>query len=351
MLADAPGRSGAKHASPAHVGGPRRAIADTHESFMLQQAYAQLPAPISTAPRGAAMGVAVVTGATGGIGRAVTLRLARAGWTLHLVARDARRLAALARTLTGCGAAAAEGDAVHCHALDLTQPGGPEAWAKAQRDPFRETPPTLLINAAGVGLYRPTLDTDVAHADALMRLHYHAPMTLTRALAPRMVELGRGHVINVASIAATFGPWGHGPYAAAKAALVAATESLAVEHAGTGVHFSYVKPAIVRTRFFDEPSFEPLRRRIAPLAVDPDRVAQRIEQLLARPRLAVHVPRYGRIFAMLAAASPALARWIVRRNSSPPAGRIDRDVRRPASPRFSPSRVPAVAEEGSPRLG
>src|SRR5258706_484180 len=100
-------------------------------------------------------------------------------------------------------------------------------------------PATVLVNNAGFGWYATFLDH--AHEDhrRLMEVNYFAAVATLRAVLPGMVLRRRGHVINIASMSTKMGPWGHAGYAAAKAALVSLTQTLAAEHHGDGLRFSY----------------------------------------------------------------------------------------------------------------
>ncbi|MCC7204008.1 MAG: SDR family NAD(P)-dependent oxidoreductase, partial [Phycisphaeraceae bacterium] len=180
-------------------------------------------------------------------------------------------------------------------------------------------PIEVLVNNAGHGIYTPMLEVRPDEERAMMQVHYHAAAALIRAVLPGMLERRRGHVINVGSISVKMGPWGHAPYTAAKAALVAMTQSLAAEHppADTRVHFSYVNPGIVRTEFFEKPGLKSLFGQVSRRGITADAVAERIERLLDRPRLEVCVPRLYRMMDWIRAISPGIAQWIVARQSRP----------------------------------
>ena len=251
---------------------------------------------------------AVVTGASSGIGEAVARRLAQRGQATLLVARREDRLVALA-------------DELRTHApcetlvVDLCDR---EAVRDVLLARLRDTAVDVLVNNAGFGSYKPFVETDAAEHDALLEVNYHAPASLVRAVLPAMLERQRGHIINIGSISAVMGPWGHGPYAAAKSALNTLTQSLAAEHKHSGVHFSYVNPGIVSTEFFDSPAYAKLYERARSQAVPVDVAAKRIVELLDRPRLELTIPAHYRVLSLIAALSPRLAHRLVRKNSMPP---------------------------------
>ena len=151
-----------------------------------------------------------------------------------------------------------------------------------------------------------------------MEVNYFASVATLRAVLPGMLERRRGHVINIASMATKMGPWGHAGYAAAKAALVSLTQTLAAEHHGEGVHFSYVNPGIVDTEYFDE--LGGLAERVRRWRISPDVAADRIVALLDRPRLELCIPAHYRLIDVLKALHPSLAHRIVRSQSRPPNG-------------------------------
>lgn len=255
--------------------------------------------------------LAIVTGASGGIGACTARRLARRGYRLALLGRDVDRLAALEREL----ATVADGMPCTSVSLDL-------ADAKARRAALQDLlsthgPAEVLVNNAGYNVYRRFTDTPAEDFAELTEVNYIAAAELTRLALPAMLERRRGWVINIASVSTRMGPWGHAGYAAAKAALVAMTQSLAAEHAGSGVHFSYVNPGIIDTRYYHGPTTAVLWQSVRRHAIAPDRVARAVERLLDRPRLALCVPRHYRVLDWLVALSPALAHRLVASQSRP----------------------------------
>ncbi|MEX2387372.1 MAG: SDR family NAD(P)-dependent oxidoreductase, partial [Phycisphaeraceae bacterium] len=185
--------------------------------------------------------LAIVTGASGGIGACVARRLARRGYRLALLGRDTHRLANLQAELHA-------GPGCTTLALDLADPA-PRRRALVNLL-AEQGPAEVVVNNAGYNVYRRFVDTAADEHDAITQVNYHAAIELTRLALPAMLERRRGWVINVTSVSAKMGPWGHAAYAAAKAALVTTTQSLAAEHPRTGVHFTYVNPGIVDTAYY-----------------------------------------------------------------------------------------------------
>ncbi len=251
--------------------------------------------------------VAIVTGASSGIGRAVAALLARRGYHLVLLARRAPKLEELAAELSHYATST-------ILPLDLARS---EAIEEALAGLPAGGPIEVLVNNAGFGLYRPFLKHSLEDFRRLMDVHYFAAVSLIRVVLPGMVERRRGHVINVASISTKMGPWGHAGYAAAKAALATLTQTLAAEHAESGVRFSYVNPGIVETEFFDAPTCAPLRARLRGHAISAEYAAGKIVSLLDRPRLELCIPAHYRVMDWLKALSPGLVHRLVTRQSRP----------------------------------
>ena len=264
--------------------------------------------------------LALVTGASSGIGRHVAAQLAGRGYRTILIARRRDRLEALARELSQLAPAIVA-------PLDLADADTIEPAVNTLLD--EHGPPHVLVNNAGYGLYRQFLDCSLDEHRRLMQVNYFAAVSMIRAVLPRMLQAGRGHVINIASIATKTGPWGHGGYAAAKSALVTLTQTLAAEHESAGVHFSYVNPGMVATEFFDAPEYAALAKRYRHRAIAADHVARKIVRLLDRPRLELCIPRHYRVLDWLAALSPGLLARLVGTASRPKQVTAAPDAARP----------------------
>jgi uncharacterized protein len=193
--------------------------------------------------------LALVTGASAGIGQSFAEQLAAAGHDLIVVARRRDRLQALAARLH-----AAHGAGVEVLAADLGTGDGVDAVAvRAAAAPL-----AVVVNNAGFGGYRPFVELDPAIADQLLSVHVRAVVQITRAALPGMVARGAGGVINVASLLALSGSVPPGPflphravYAAAKSFLLTFTQILAGELGGTGVRAQVCLPGIVKTEFHE----------------------------------------------------------------------------------------------------
>ncbi|MGW4809091.1 SDR family NAD(P)-dependent oxidoreductase [Kitasatospora sp. NPDC004272] len=187
--------------------------------------------------------LALVTGATSGIGLAFAERLAAEGRDLIVVGRTEERLHAFA---------AAHPDVeVRAIAADLSTPAGIDAVAAAIAD----APLDLLVNNAGVSHYMPLAELPAERAREVVNVKVLAPTLLTRAAVGGMLDRGRGTLLNVAGMIAFSGPAGpevmprRAVYAGSLAHLVTMTQALAAELAGSGVSAHVVCPGVVATNF------------------------------------------------------------------------------------------------------
>jgi 3-oxoacyl-[acyl-carrier protein] reductase len=186
--------------------------------------------------------IAVVTGAARGIGQAVAKRLADLGATVLLISRDGARLDEVKHQIE------AEGGQAEIFALDLRCEEQISIATKSIQERFRRC--DILVNNAGVGtIGSPLHETSLETWDAIMQTNLRAPYLMIRALAPLMIAAGRGHIINVSSLA------GHNPlkngaaYSASKWGLNGLTYSVAEELRDYGIRVSAIAPGSVNTAF------------------------------------------------------------------------------------------------------
>lgn len=191
--------------------------------------------------------LALVTGASSGIGAAYAERLARDGYDLILVARRRDRLEALAERLRR--EAGAVGEPVVANLVD------PDAVSRLETRLAEEERLALLVNNAGFGGYRPFVEIEPRVIDDLIGVHIRAVARLTRAALPGMVRRGKGAVVNIASLLALSGALPPNPlphravYAGAKAFILAFTEALSGELGESGVRVQACLPGLVDTEY------------------------------------------------------------------------------------------------------
>ncbi|MGH7519292.1 MAG: SDR family NAD(P)-dependent oxidoreductase [Gemmatimonadales bacterium] len=187
--------------------------------------------------------LALVTGATAGIGRVFCERLAARGHDLIVVARDAARLEALAGDL-----GTRHGVQVEALRADLSRDEEIEhVAARLQSGPAL----AILVNNAGFGTKGTIAKTDPAPQIAMLHLHTLAPMRLAQAALPGMLARRAGAIVNVSSVASFIYTPGNANYSATKAYLTVFSEGLAGEVAHAGVQVQALCPGFTRTEFHD----------------------------------------------------------------------------------------------------
>ncbi len=186
--------------------------------------------------------IAVVTGAGRGIGRAISIRLAQMGATVLLVARAAGLLESLRAEI---GAAGGIAEAMPC---DLRSPEAVAAFGERVRETHGRC--DILVNNAGASIQgRPLHEMTVDDWDLLMETNLRGPFLMIRALAPLMIEAGRGHIVNISSLAGK-NPLANGAaYSASKWGLNGLTYSVSEELRPFGIRVSVVAPGSVNTGF------------------------------------------------------------------------------------------------------
>lgn len=182
---------------------------------------------------------ALVTGASRGIGRAAAHTLARAGAEVHLLARSAETLRALAAQLGGRAWPADLGDEAEVwDVLDRLQ----EALGE---------PPDIVVNAGGVFDVEPLAATSVETFDRNLRINLRGTFLVLRSLLPALLERDVGTIVNVGSVAGRKAFPGNGAYAASKFGVRGLHHVLVEELRGTGVRATLIEPAATDTTIWD----------------------------------------------------------------------------------------------------
>jgi hypothetical protein len=184
-------------------------------------------------------GVAVVTGASTGIGSIYADRLARRGYDLLLVARNRQLLQSLAARIkdqTGRSAEVLVADLSDAKALAAVE-------SRLRSDPKI----TLLVNNAGVASAAPLADSDADQMSAMIALNVTALTRLTQAVIPGFIARKSGAIINIASVVALAPELLNGVYGASKAFVLAFSQSLLHELGGKGIRVQAVLPGATRT--------------------------------------------------------------------------------------------------------
>jgi uncharacterized protein len=181
--------------------------------------------------------VALITGASIGIGEQFTRQLAARGYDVVLVARDVARLEALAKEIEAGGVSA---EVLAADLTDAAQLAAVEARARTV---------DLLVNNAGFGTFGPFHTLDIETELREINLNVMALVRLTHAAAAGMVERGRGRILNVSSLAGFQPGPSNATYGATKAFVTSFTEAVHEELRGTGVHVTALCPGFTHTEF------------------------------------------------------------------------------------------------------
>ena len=212
-----------------------------------QDGQGEAPAAVESAPAagtpsaaaGLANRVALITGASQGIGRACALELARAGATVALAARNLEKLASVAAEITAAGGRA------EVFALDLAQEDSIKACAKAVLSAFSTV--HILVNNAGVTRDGLMLRMRRPDWDEVLTTNLTGAFLLTQACTSAMMKARWGRIINITSVVGQTGAPGQANYSASKAGMIGLTKSLARELASRNITVNAVAPGFIQT--------------------------------------------------------------------------------------------------------
>ncbi len=186
--------------------------------------------------------IAVITGASRGIGAAIARKLASMGAHTVLTARSPERLISVADEITSAGGHA------ECHPCDLAEPAQIDVFTRAVLKEHERC--DILVNNAGVAWFHGPLHTmPLSDWDPLLAINLRAPYLLLRAFAPAMIAARRGHIINISSLASRNPVPNASAYAASKWGLNGMMISAAEELRQHQVRVSLIEPGSVRTEF------------------------------------------------------------------------------------------------------
>jgi NAD(P)-dependent dehydrogenase (short-subunit alcohol dehydrogenase family) len=301
----------------------------------------------------------LLTGASGGIGRATAARLAGAGHLVFAGARRADALQALAATHPG----------IRPLVLDITDPA---AIDHAHDQVQAETGGhglDVLINAAGTLALGPVEAVSDSQTRAQFEVNLFGTLAVTRAFLPPMRDRGQGRIVNVASILGRFALPGSGLYAASKFALEAASDALRIELAPFGVQVVVVEPGVIDTALYqraaaalpDDQALGPYRaswpagfgfpERLLRAAVSVDTIAATLAEaaLVPRPRARYRPGLRNRLNTRLLTGLPTRASdrikiWITGMASAAPPAAPGPDGAAPTPPRRSTNQGSADAK-------
>jgi NAD(P)-dependent dehydrogenase (short-subunit alcohol dehydrogenase family) len=211
--------------------------------------------------------VAVVTGASRGIGEAIAAGLAAAGARLVLASRKLEGVEAVAELIRAKGG---EAVAVACH---TGRPADVQVLAERAREVYGGVD-VLVNNAATNPHFGPLLEAEESHWDKTFEVNVKGYVHAIRACVPMMRERGGGAIVNVASVAGMVPHGGLGVYGVTKAAVIMLTRTLAVELARDNIRVNAIAPGLIQTRFSEALWASPERQERALRSIPQRRLGQ-----------------------------------------------------------------------------
>jgi short-subunit dehydrogenase len=257
--------------------------------------------------------IVLITGASHGIGKQTALDFASASaMVVILVARNESKLAELESIIRGGKRVGQVNVVSYC--CDVSNKKEVSELAQKVIDKFGYV--DILVNNAGIGIYGKLEDQTAEDLELVMRTNYLGTAYCTKAFLGPMLKRRSGHIVNVASVAGSFGVAGMAGYSASKYAILGFSESLYHELHGTGVEITVVSPIGVKTNFFNHHSFGPKKPNYAGF-LDPQTVSKAILKASCSSRLEIIVPFYVRAGVWLKQTFPYLLNplvgWLFRR--------------------------------------
>lgn len=254
--------------------------------------------------------LALVTGASRGIGAATAIALAEAGAKLLLLARSKEDLDAVAVKIRKGGGEA------YAISVDLADHEAIRTTAARIRKVHGV--PDILVNSAGLGRWLYTEETTHEEAEMMIRLPYLSTFQMTKEFLPGMLERKSGHIVNVNS-PASISPWGGATaYASSRWALRGFSESLKVDLHGTGVGISHCVFGKVLSTYWEanqgaEDRLPGIGRLVPDLTVD--RTAGHILKAIRKEKREMTKPFMLGVLRVFVWWMPGVVRWVVRKTS------------------------------------
>jgi len=225
--------------------------------------------------------VILITGASSGFGKETAIEFAKLGANIVLVARRKDKLEQVANELKE----------FHVSTLvcqcDVSKKDKVKEMSKAVLEKFDSV--DILVNNAGFAIYGSVSDLTIDEIESQMETNYFGMVYCIKNFLPKMIEQNSGHIVNIASVAASFGLPGIASYCASKFAMLGFSEGLKHELHGSNVRVTVVSPIMVRTNFFDHPSFEAIPK-YSPTSLSADTVAKAVVKAANSSRLEIIVP-------------------------------------------------------------
>jgi NAD(P)-dependent dehydrogenase (short-subunit alcohol dehydrogenase family) len=212
--------------------------------------------------------VAIITGASRGIGLAIAQRLANMGAKLSICARDPQRLETAANDLRR------EAASVFAVPVDVTR--ADQIATLVSHTEKNVGSPEILVNNAGIGYFGPTHEAGEQNWDSVLDTNLKSVFLMSKAVAPAMIERRGGHIINIASLAGKNAFRGGGIYCASKWGLLGLTECMAEDLRQYGIRVSAICPGSVAT------DFSPRTGKDASKMLQSDDIAHAVELIVTQ---------------------------------------------------------------------
>ena len=239
----------------------------------------------------------LITGSSSGIGRASAIQFAKKGANIILVSRKRDKLEQVAQDLKKFNVSTL---VYECDVSDKSQVKKMSQIVLEKYDSI-----DILVNNAGFAIYGSVSSLTIEEIESQIATNYLGMVYCIKNFLPRMLKKKSGHIVNVASVAGSFGLPGIASYCASKFAMLGFSEGLKHELKGTGIGITVVSPIMVRTNFFDHPSFEKMPK-YSPTSLRAETVAKAILKASNSPRLEIIVPSGVRIAVWLKSTFPYL---------------------------------------------
>lgn len=223
----------------------------------------------------------VITGASSGIGEATAIEFAKKGANVILIARSKNKLDTVEQQLSKFDV-----KTLTC-LCDVSNKIQVNQTCEYILKNFSSI--DVLVNNAGFGILRKVSELSIEEIESQMATNYFGMVYFTKNLLPIMLKQNSGHIVNVASVAASFGLPGIAAYCASKFAMLGFSEGLKSELQGTKVKVTVVSPIMVRTNFFDHESFEKVPKKPT-TSLSPKTVAKAVIKAANSSRLEIVVP-------------------------------------------------------------